>query len=242
MMDTMDDENQLQEDGSPVLMELRDVGKRFPSAGGGEELCILQDINLTLRAGSRLAILGPSGSGKSTLLNLMGSLDRPSSGSILLEGQDLGHLKDQGLARVRNEKIGFVFQQHHLLPQCSVLENVLIPTLAFGRGGETAVQKAKTLLEQVGLQDRMGHFPGQISGGECQRVAVVRALINDPLLLLADEPTGALDEENARGIGELLIRLNEDRGVTLVVVTHSRDLASQVGSVHMLRHKRLEMG
>lgn len=231
----------LQPEGDSTLMQLHGVGKSFPAqTSGGGEVCILKGIDLRLERGERIAILGPSGCGKSTLLNLMGSLDRPTAGSIWFEGQDLGGLKERALARVRNKKIGFVFQQHHLLPQCSVLENVLLPTLAFGRSGRAVVQKAEALLARVGLSDHMGHFPGQLSGGECQRVAVVRALINDPVLLLADEPTGALDEENARAIGSLLIQLNEERGVTLVVVTHSRELALAVGSVHVLQHKRLE--
>src|SRR4051794_19730400 len=186
-----------------ILLELSSVSKRYESAQSGEHLQILTDVSLQIRLGESAAIVGPSGSGKSTLLNIIGTLDRPTSGQVLLEGKDLSQLDDKSLAAVRNQKIGFVFQSHFLLPQCSVLENVLIPTLAStGASQQGAEERANQLLERVGLGQRLQHRPGQLSGGERQRVAVVRALINRPQLLLADEPTGALDRRAAESLGE----------------------------------------
>src|SRR5205814_8032829 len=191
--------------------------------------------------GESAAIVGPSGSGKSTLLNIIGTLDRPSSGQVLLDGRELNQLDDIQLAVVRNREIGFIFQSHHLLPQCTVLENVLVPTLANKdaalRNG--SVERAKRLLEKVGLGARLTHRPGQLSGGERQRVAVARALINQPKLLLADEPTGALDRASAQNLADLLVRLNREEGVTLIVVTHALDLAKRMGRVIELRDGRL---
>jgi ABC-type lipoprotein export system ATPase subunit len=191
---------------------------------------VLAGISLTLRAGESLAIVGPSGSGKSTLLNIMGTLDRPTSGRVLLDGQDLAALGDEALAAIRNRRIGFVFQLHHLLPQCTALENVLVPTLA---GAATAPagemqDRAQQLLERVGLGERLAYRPGQLSGGERQRVAVARALINRPALLLADEPTGSLDRAASEHLASLLAELNREQGVTLVVVTHSTALAAKM--------------
>src|SRR3989440_4941368 len=178
---------------SPVL-KLNDVSKRYESPGGAEAVSVLRDVTLEIGPGESVAIIGPSGSGKSTLLNIIGTLDRPSAGQVLLDSRDLSRLDDLQLASVRNREIGFVFQAHHLLPQCTVLENVLVPTLAHKdatlRNG--AVERAKRLLEKVGLSARLTHRPGQLSGGERQRVAVVRALINRPKLLLADQAAGAL--------------------------------------------------
>jgi len=211
------------------LLELRNVCKYY-RAEGGNTVDVLQNINLTLAKGESLSIFGPSGCGKSTLLNLIGTLDRPTSGQVLLEGLDLQTVDEKGIAQVRNRRIGFVFQLHHLLPQCTVLENVLLPTFADPkmRPGAEALQRAEQLLERVGLADRRQHRPGQLSGGERQRTAVVRALINNPHLLLADEPTGSLDRASAEGLGELLAELNRADGVTLVVVTHSPELAHRM--------------
>ena len=230
-----------------AFLELIGVGKNYgqasEAASAPGSLAILRDVNLTVRRGEALAIVGPSGSGKTTLLNLLGSLDRPDAGRVRLGGQDLSALDEEGLARVRNRSIGFVFQLHHLLPHLTVLENVLVPTLALaGDGGETrrsAPGRADRLLERVGLGDRLGHRPGQLSGGERQRVSVVRALINQPQLLLADEPTGALDQRSARELGRLLRELNQEEGVTLIVVTHSQELAREMGRVCELREGRL---
>src|SRR6266511_183193 len=227
---------------SSPLLKLTDVSKCYESPTGAELLSVLCDITLEIERGESVAIVGPSGSGKSTLLNIIGTLDRPSSGQVLLDGQDLSRLDDIQLAAVRNREIGFIFQAHHLLPQCTVMENVLVPTLANKDAAlrDGAVERAKGLLEKVGLGARFTHRPGQISGGERQRVAVVRALINQPNLLLADEPTGALDRASAQTLADLLVRLNREEGVTLIVVTHALDLAKRMGRVLELRDGQLE--
>lgn len=223
------------------LLNLSGVCKRYDPPGGGPAVEVLRDVTLELGQGASAAIVGPSGSGKSTLLNIIGTLDRASRGEVTLDGEDLGRLDDRQLAVVRNRKIGFVFQAHHLLPQCTVLENVLVPTLATRdpalRNG--AVPRAERLLEKVGLAERVRHRPGQLSGGERQRVAVVRALINQPRLLLADEPTGALDRAAAANLADLLVGLNREEGVTLIVVTHALELARRMGKVLELRDGRL---
>jgi len=192
--------------------------------------------------GESLAVLGPSGCGKSTLLNLLGTLDQPTSGEVWLEGVDLQTLDARGIARIRNRRLGFVFQLNHLLPQCTVMENVLIPTLAdpHARPGAECTQRAERLLERVGLADRRHHRPGQLSGGERQRTALVRALINEPPLLLADEPTGSLDRAAAESLGELLAELNREEGVTLVVATHSLELAQRMARICQIRNGALE--
>jgi lipoprotein-releasing system ATP-binding protein len=218
-----------------VVLRLDAVHKQYESADR-DTVPVLKGITLTVNRGESIAIVGPSGSGKSTLLNILGSLDSPTNGSIQLDGQELAHLTEQDLASVRNKKIGFIFQSHHLLPQCSVLENVLVPTLAEnGKAPAGAVERAKQLLDRVGLGHRLTHRPAQLSGGECQRVAVVRALINQPSLILADEPTGALDHSNAESLADLLVELNRDEKVTLIVVTHSTDLAARMGTTHQLK-------
>jgi ABC-type lipoprotein export system ATPase subunit len=211
---------------------------------------VLDGVSLTVAAGESLAIVGPSGCGKSTLLNIIGTLDRPTTGKVLLDGQNLAELGDNALAALRARQIGFVFQLHHLLPQCTILENVLLPTLAAGAGAgagrgtdrigaaaaaESAPDRARRLLDRVGLTHRLSYRPGELSGGERQRAAVVRALINCPKLLLADEPTGALDHTSADSLGRLLVELNRDEGVTLIVVTHSQELARQMHQAVLLR-------
>lgn len=223
-------------DQTPIL-QLDQVGKEFDSVGANEPVSILKSVNLKLARGESVAIVGPSGSGKSTLLNIMGTLDRPSRGTVKLDGQDLSAFSEDQLAEVRNRQVGFVFQAHHLLPQCTVWENVLVPTLASNdrelrRSAET---RAKRLLQRVGLGARLSHRPGQLSGGERQRVAVVRSLINQPKLLLADEPTGALDRISSHNLGQLLVELNQEEGVTLIVVTHALDLAQRMNRVLELR-------
>ena len=218
-------------------LELVSVSKSYRSPDGGPDVVVLRDVSLSLADGEAVAVVGPSGSGKSTLLNLMAALDRPTTGVVRLDGRDLGTLGEEELAEVRNRRIGLVFQQLHLLPQCSVLENVLVPTLAAPgelQGPET-LARARRLLERVGLGHRLGHRPGQLSGGECQRVAVVRALLNQPRLLLADEPTGSLDRAGAENLGRLLLELNREAGVTLVMVTHSAALAQALPRALTLR-------
>jgi ABC-type lipoprotein export system ATPase subunit len=235
------------------LLKLANVAKRYDSPDGAGSLTILAGVSLEVQRGESLAIVGPSGSGKSTLLQIIGTLDRPTSGTVLLEGQDLNQLDELHLAAVRNRQLGFVFQAHYLLPQCSVLENVLVPTLAKAPPAsnkpesaspgaspvETAEARAERLLKRVGLSERAAHRPGQLSGGERQRAAVVRAIINHPHLLLADEPTGSLDHASARQLGQLLVELNREEGVTLIVVTHSRELAQRMNRVLELQDGRL---
>jgi len=216
-------------------LALAEVTKHYDSGAG--KVAVLAGVNLAVAAGASLAIVGPSGCGKSTLLNIIGTLDRASSGRVELDGRELTGLDEVALAGVRNRRIGFVFQSHHLLPQCTVFENVLVPTLPLTDAElkESAPARARQLLEKVGLGSRLGHRPGQLSGGERQRVAVVRALINRPKLLLADEPTGALDRASAENLGDLLVRLNIDEGVSLIVVTHALDLARRLQRVFELK-------
>lgn len=219
------------------MVELVDVTKDYGQSDPTTSVHVLKGIRLKIDRGRAVVIVGPSGSGKSTLLNIIGALDHPTSGRVLFDGRDLAGLADPELARIRNREIGFVFQLHHLLPQCTVLENVLIPTLA-GRDGTSPRalrQRAESLLDRVGLRDRMKHRPGELSGGQRQRVAVARALINQPKLLLADEPTGSLDEATSEDVAGLLVQLNRDEGLTLIAVTHSQKLASRIGDVMELR-------
>jgi ABC-type lipoprotein export system ATPase subunit len=223
------------------LLKLTAVSRRYDSPAHTNSLTVLDGISLEVQQGESLAIVGPSGSGKSTLLQIIGTLDQPSGGSVIFGGQVLNDLTEAQLAEVRNQRIGFVFQAHYLLPQCTVLENVLVPTLAVGKTKATNDhnQRAERLLQRVGLAERTMHRPGQLSGGERQRVAVVRALINQPQLLLADEPTGALDHASADQLGRLLVELNREEGVTLIVVTHARELAQRMKRVLILRDGHL---
>jgi ABC-type lipoprotein export system ATPase subunit len=237
----------------PLLLRLIDITKRFGAEQDPAAVRVLDGVSLDVCNGESLAIIGPSGSGKSTLLHLAGTLDQPSSGRVELNGQDLAAATEQDLAAIRNRQVGFVFQAHYLLPQCSVLENVLIPTLAGaprsaadskGTGGletqsETPQSRAVRLLNRVGLGARLSHLPGQLSGGEKQRAAVVRALVNRPSLLLADEPTGSLDQVSAEHLSQLLAELNIEEKITLIVVTHSRELARRMGRVFELKAGKL---
>ncbi|MFP3936839.1 MAG: ABC transporter ATP-binding protein [Phycisphaerae bacterium] len=212
-----------------TIAEMDHVARWFDQGDAGR-LEVLRDVSLRVEPGESLAVVGPSGSGKSTLLNILAGLDRPSSGRVILDGRELSGLDDPAMSRLRCARIGIVFQLHHLLPQCSVLENVIVPTLAPGAfEGESAGERARELLERVGLSDRLNHRPGQLSGGERQRVAVVRALINRPALLLADEPTGSLDSRASDALADLLVELNREQGVALLTVTHSMQLARRMG-------------
>jgi lipoprotein-releasing system ATP-binding protein len=202
------------------------VSQQYPTRG--EPLLVLRDVSLELSRGQNVAIVGPSGSGKSTLLGIIGGLEPPSGGRVVLDGQDPATLGEPQLAAFRRRKIGFVFQDHHLLPQCSVLENVLLPTVAEGRTSPAAIQRARTLLERVGLGGRLDHRPAELSGGERQRTALARALIHAPLLLLADEPTGNLDRKSALRVGQLLLDLQRQEQTMLIVVTHSPRLAEMM--------------
>ncbi|MEM6330975.1 MAG: ABC transporter ATP-binding protein [Planctomycetota bacterium] len=209
----------------PVTAELTATGlcKSYPTPA--EPLRVLQDVSLRLAAGESLAVVGPSGSGKSTLLAILGCLDRPTAGRLSVNGQDPFALPDDRLPAFRGANIGFVFQDHHLLPQCTVLENVLTPLLATGAAGPRDQDHARELLDRVGLSGRLTHRPAELSGGERQRVAIARAMIRRPAVLLADEPTGNLDAETGRHVGRLLLELNAARGSILVTVTHSGELA-----------------
>ncbi len=207
----------------PALI-VDNVTKQYPTRG--EPLEVLRGISLQLDAGQNAAIVGPSGSGKSTLLSIIGSLEKPTAGRVVLEGQDPAGLDEPALAEFRNRQIGFVFQDHYLLPQCSVLENVLVPTVAKGKTTAEAVDRARVLIDRVGLTDRSEYRPAELSGGERQRVAIARALINRPALLLADEPTGNLDRTTAQRIGRLLLDLHEQEQMMLILVTHSERLAA----------------
>lgn len=205
-----------------MSLQVSHLHKDYPTRSG--PLPVLRDVNLELHIGEALAVTGPSGSGKSTLLHILGTLDRPTSGKLLVEGKDPFALTEGELADFRNRHVGFIFQDHHLLPQCSVLENVLLPTLASNHG--LKMEKwARELLHRVGLSNRLDHRPAELSGGERQRVAVARALVQRPVLLLADEPTGNLDRRTARAVGSLLLDLHRQERTILVVVTHSSDLA-----------------
>ncbi|HUY36631.1 MAG TPA: ABC transporter ATP-binding protein [Pirellulales bacterium] len=217
---------------------VQDVTKRYSTRG--EPLVVLRGCSLSVSASENLAILGPSGSGKSTLLMIMGTLDRPTAGRVTLGGDDPFQFNEPRLARFRNERIGFVFQDHHLLPQCSVLENVLIPTIAAGRATTPSFDRARMLLDRVGLSARLEHRPAELSGGERQRVAIARALIRQPVLLLADEPTGNLDRSTAAGMGDLLLELQRLERTMLVVVTHSLELAARFSRCVELDQGRLK--
>ncbi|MDF1825274.1 MAG: ABC transporter ATP-binding protein [Verrucomicrobiales bacterium] len=224
---------------SQAILALENVTKWYDSS---PERRILDGLNLEVSPGERFSIVGPSGCGKSTLLNILGTLDEPSEGKVVVDGIGTNGLSETEMAAVRSEKIGFIFQLHHLLPQCTALENVLVPTLARkgGPGPVEASVRAKDLLARVGLEDKFDSQPSELSGGERQRVAVVRSLINEPKLLLADEPTGALDEENAARLIQLLVELNESEGLALIVVTHDLTVAESVGSIKTLDHGKIE--
>jgi lipoprotein-releasing system ATP-binding protein len=219
------------------LIRAQKLCKSFFEAG--KEIRVLQDLDLELEEGRSLSIVGESGVGKSTLLHILGTLDRPSSGEVIYRGKDLSQLNDRAVAEFRNREIGFVFQFHYLLPDFTALENVMLPALVQGWEWERAREAALKLLEVVGLAERVSHRPGKLSGGEQQRVAVARAAILAPRLILADEPTGDLDVKTGEGIQELLFRLNHEEGIALVVATHNRRFSEKFGAQTELREGRL---
>lgn len=210
---------------APADLAVENLTKTFTTAGG--DLSVLRNLNLTMQRGESVVVTGPSGSGKSTLLYIVGTLDEPTSGAVRILGQDVLTGSETDRARYRNANIGFVFQDHHLLPQCTVLENVLIPRLAGDGADEAAEKRAKELLDRVGLSERLTHRPAQLSGGERQRVGICRALINAPALLLADEPTGNLDQKTAESVGSLLLEIAKEQNTLLLCVTHSTELAGR---------------
>ncbi len=227
--------------GEPQIhadLTVRSLRKEYPHSSGS--LVVLDDLSLTMKRGDAMAVMGPSGSGKSTLLYILGSLETPTAGTVEIQGQDPFSLTTASLARFRNRSIGFVFQDHHLLPQCTSLENVLVPTLPDPSTSRGCPERARELLGRVGLGDRMDRLPSELSGGERQRVAIARALINDPPVVLADEPTGNLDRRSAGRVGDLLLELQQERNILLVAVTHSTELAARFPDRSELVDGRLE--
>lgn len=219
---------------NPVLVETRALCKIY---GNGDEVVALDHVTLTVEQGEYLAVMGPSGSGKSTLLNMLGALDRPSSGQVLIQGQDLAKVKD--LDRFRARTVGFIFQLHNLLPTLSARENILVPMQGQPGSAREHHARAEHLLQTVGLADRMDHLPGQLSGGQRQRVAVARALANRPALILADEPTGSLDTQAGDEVMELLTELNASEGATIIVVTHDRRVALNTRRILSMQDGRI---
>ena len=221
---------------SPVILKLENIYKTYASPDQTKNVSVLRDVSLEIQTAQTIAIIGPSGSGKSTLFNIMGALDRPTSGQVWFENKNLSELKEAELAALRNLRLGLVFQSHHLLAQCTAYENVLLPTLAgyCQTPRDELEDRAMDLLQQVGLQDHRFHRPAELSGGQCQRVAVVRALINRPQIILADEPTGALDHENAQSLIDLLLRLNQQQKVTLVLASHDLEVARKMQTIYRL--------
>jgi lipoprotein-releasing system ATP-binding protein len=224
-----------------TFLKLTNISKSYPSPEGEEKVDVFGEVNLAIPKGSSAAIVGPSGSGKSTLLNLIGTLDKPDGGEVYVDGRPTGKFTEVEASEFRNQSIGFIFQSHHLLPQCTVMENVMVPALAgfSNLTGKELQKRAKELLDKVGLSHRVNHRPAEISGGEKQRVAVARALINQPDLLLADEPTGALDKMNSEKLIELLVELNQALALTLLMVTHSPEIASQMKTTFLMDEGKL---
>ena len=226
-----------------MLLNLQTITKSYGNAADNTKRTVLDKLSMKVEEGDSVALLGPSGSGKTTLLNMIGALDHPDSGAVIFKDKNITDLAGKDLDHFRNKEIGFVFQNHHLLPQCTLIENVLIPTLVNTNKEQRDVKRreAEELLKQVEIWDHKDKLPSKMSGGECQRAAVVRAMINSPSLLLADEPTGALDRENVESMADLLIELNKEDGLTLLIVTHSTDLAKRMGKTMELRNGKLEI-
>jgi ABC-type lipoprotein export system ATPase subunit len=226
-----------------MLLSVKELYKTFKTEGIAKPRTVLDGVNLELKKGQAISILGPSGSGKSTLMNIIGALDKPDQGEVIFNGQSLGNMTEKELTSFRNREIGFVFQMHHLLPQCTVLENILIPVVPvkdvdFKR---SRIKVGEDLLKTVGLWELKGQKPGVLSGGECQRVALIRALINQPKLILADEPTGSLDEENALSMISLLLDLNKQFETSLIVVTHAQQIGGRMEKQFELRNGKLNL-
>ena len=221
------------------VIEVLGVEKGYE--GRGESLLILKGVNFRMKAGKMVAIVGESGSGKSTLLNLIGGLDKPCVGEVFINGVEITGMGESALARHRHRNIGFVFQQHHLLKDFTVYENMMLSVGIYGEWGMEEGKRVNGLLERVGLGDRKGHYPSELSGGELQRAAIVRALVNEPKVLLADEPTGNLDVKNSRIVFDLMVRFVKDLGGSVVMVTHERSLARRCDVVYYLRRGKLSL-
>lgn len=226
-----------------MIAELVEVSKSYITSPNLPAQQVLNRVSLTVHPAETISIMGPSGSGKSTLLNLIGLLDQPDRGTIHLNGKAVQGMKPQEVARLRNQYLGMIFQQHYLLPQLTLLENVLLPMLAFNKKEETKkrVDRVFQLAKQVGLMDHLHKFPSQLSVGECQRGALIRAFIQKPSLILADEPTGALDATNAEALADLLLELNQEEGVALIVVTHASELAAKMKTRYQLKSGQLQL-
>lgn len=226
-----------------MLLAINNLSKSYTNAEGTAKRTVLDEINLELADNEKIAVLGPSGSGKTTLLNLIALLDHPDKGEIMFQAQNITGYNRKQVNAFRNQKIGFVFQEHRLLPQCSMWENVLIPTLVSHEPKKAIHQRAEELLKNLALWDLRHQKPGQLSGGECQRTAVARALINQPSLLLADEPTGSLDENNADSLTDLLVELNQQTsaGTAMIIVTHAESVARKTDKIYYLRNGQLNL-
>jgi len=223
-----------------MLLQLQNITKGYGEPGTHSYRQVLKALNLGIEKGDKISIVGPSGSGKTTLLNLIGALDSPEQGNVLFNEKDITGYSNSELANFRNRNLGFIFQLHHLLPQLTLMENVLLPLLPESNSISDEQQEwAEHLIKKVGIWEQRNQKPSQLSGGECQRTAVVRAMVNKPELLLADEPTGALDEENAEALTELLIKLSDEEGITLITVTHAADLADQMDKKYTLKNGKL---
>jgi ABC-type lipoprotein export system ATPase subunit len=222
-----------------MILELKNINKSYRITDSYTQR-VLNSVTMDVDKGQRIAIVGPSGSGKSTLLNMIGLLDSPDSGEIIINGNNVSDLSEDQKAGIRNKTIGFIFQSHQLLPQLTVLENILLPTIPLKQSDKNSnLKRANELLDFVGLTEHINKLPGQLSGGERQRVAVVRALINNPDLLIADEPTGSLDQTNAAEIGKLLVKINESQYCSMILVTHSMALAKLIGNIHQLKEGKI---
>lgn len=224
-----------------MLLTLKNISKAYNPKSEHAKRQVLNNLNLEVEKGQSIAIIGPSGSGKTTLLNIIGTLDKADSGEVIFNDKIISKFNIKELVNFRNQQIGFVFQLHHLLPQCTLLENVLIPTLPVKNKSLNFQERAEILLKKTGIWEQRNQKPGELSGGECQRAAVVRALINKPELILADEPTGALDEENANLLTGLLINFNKNENTTLIVVTHSTEIARKMDKIYKLKNGKLEL-
>lgn len=224
--------------GEPIVLEAVNLCKSF-NEGGGSRLDVLKDINLTIRSREKVAIVGASGSGKSTLLHLLGGLDNPTSGQVLVNNTDIFRIKEDARCKLRNHNLGFIYQFHHLLPEFTAQENVAMPSLIRGTSPAQAMNHAKILLEKVGMIRRLHHKPGELSGGERQRAAIARAIINEPRCICADEPTGNLDKATAEQVIQVMMRLNQEYGTSLIVVTHDMNLASRMDIVYTIENGSL---